>query len=326
MKLPIPFLTQNKNQKEEENLFLALLLTDEKASAVILQETEGKIKIIGTQETFFSASIEDIPQEELIDVVDKTISKGEEILPPNMETHKTVFGVKGEWIEEETKKIKKDYLAKLKKVCDALDLSPIGFMVITEAISHLLQEEEGAPISAILAEVGKRTVTITLIRGGKILETLQGPLESSPPAAVDTLLKHLTIAVLPARIILFDSKISEHMSQQFITHQWSKSLPFLHMPQITILPSGFDARAITFGAASQMGFEVLNLEKTPPTELMTDETPAIEPEEEVIPSINSAEDMSEPDEIEESDETAIESSLQDLNAQLHHEPVSPIKT
>ncbi len=138
-----------------------------------------------------------------------------------------------------------------------LDLSPIGFMVVTEAISHLLQEEEGAPLSAILAEIGHRKITLTLLRGGKAVEKTEGQLLENAPSTVDTLLKHFTTAVLPARIILFDGKNSEQLSQAFIGHSWSKSLPFLHVPQITVLPPGFDGRAVTYGAAAQMGFEMV---------------------------------------------------------------------
>ena len=34
-------------------------------------------------------------------------------------------------------------------------------------------------------------------------------------------------------------------------------MPFLHVPQITVLPAGFDMRSVMFGAATQMGFKVL---------------------------------------------------------------------
>jgi hypothetical protein len=253
MKLPIPFIG---GKKEDEEYYLALLVAEEKVSAVILQAYEGKVKLIGKHENFLSASVEHTPLDEFIDVVDKTISRAEEILPPKVETHKTVFGVKGSWVDKETKKIKKAYLAKLKKLCDSLDLTPIGFMVISEAISNLLQEQEGAPLSAILAEIGKRTVTLNLFRAGNILQTIDDVIEGSPAATVDRLLKHFTIEVLPARIILYDSDTTETLAQQFISHQWSKSLPFLHMPQVTVLPQGFDMKSVTHGAAEQMGLDV----------------------------------------------------------------------
>lgn len=260
MKLPIPFLNE---KKEKSEYYLALLLMDEKVSAVILIETLGKLKIVNQESSTLSDSLETISYEELLDCVDKTISRAEEVLPPHIETHSTVFGVKQNWVDEETKKIKKEYLAKLKKICDSLDLSPLGFMVNTEAVANLMQQEEGAPLSAVLAEIGKKLITLTLVRGGKIVETVSGDIDqNTAPETVDTLLKKFTIPVLPARIMLLDSTTSEKLAQQFIIHQWSKSLPFLHVPQITPLPSGFGAKAVTYGAANQMGFDMLDLPKT----------------------------------------------------------------
>ncbi len=276
MKLPIPSFLGSK--KRSSDYYLALILTDEKASAVILQAEDGNLKKISTHEEFFTTTVEDLGLEEFITVVDKTISHAEEVLPPNIETHQTVFGVKDKWVETETKKIKKEYLEKLKKVCDALDLSPIGFMVTTEAVTHLMQDEEGAPLSAVFAEIGKKHVTLHLLRGGKIIETVNSLLHESAPATVDKLLSHFTVPVLPARIILFLTKPDESASQTFIKHHWSKSLPFLHMPQVTVLPPGFDRRAVMYGAATQMGFTVVetahaSLPKVEPSEASQEEEP-----------------------------------------------------
>lgn len=250
MKLPIPPL----HKKDKQEYYLALLLRDEKIVAVILGEQEGKLKIIGRQEAYLDTSIDAIEHEKLLETLDKTISKAEETLPPDVETEKTVFGVKDAWVED--KKIKKEYLARLKKVCDALTLSPIGFMVISEAIAHLLQEEEGAPLSGIVAEIGKTHVTLSLFRAGKVLETFTGTISDSIPKTVDRLLHHFTVDVLPSRIILFNGGDDDGLAQEFLAHHWSKSLPFLHIPQISVLPKDFDGKAMIYGAAEQMGFEI----------------------------------------------------------------------
>lgn len=253
MKLPIPsFFTK----KDASNFYLSLLLRDEKAVAVVLKEVEGKLNIIGTSETPFTVRLEDIPQEELLEMLDKTISRAEEALPINVETEKTIFGVKDSWVED--KKIKKEQLVKLKKLCDALSLEPIGFMVISEAISHLLSKEEGAPLSAILAEIGKSQATLTLFRANRVLEVHIAPIDQSLTKTVDRLLHHFTTEVLPSRIVIFNGGHEETIAQEFLAHHWSKSIPFLHVPQISVLPDGYDGKAMIFGSAEQMGFSALD--------------------------------------------------------------------
>lgn len=256
MNLPkLPFL-EKKNQSE---YFLSLVLRDEKASAVVFQEIDGKINVVGEHVENFKTSVEEASEEELLDAIDKAVSVAEKNLPPNVESHKTIFGVKQDWITDG--KIKPAYLAKLKKISDELEFKPMGFLVIPEAIAHLLQKEEGAPVTAILAEVGQKNINLSLIRAGKIIEAKSGVIGESLVGTVETTLKHFSSETLPPRIILFDSG-REDIQQKFITHKWSQSLHFLHLPQVSALPANFDARAVLSGAASQMGFEIFEASLT----------------------------------------------------------------
>jgi hypothetical protein len=253
MNFKLPFF-KRFNKKILPLYYLVLVLRDEKAEAVIFEELEGVAKIIGIKEQGFSVPIDEVPEEGLLIALDKAISGAEFSLPENIQTQKTIFGVKQSWTDND--QIKKEYLAKLKKASEELSLVPIGFLVISQAIAHLLQKEEGVPVSAILTEINKKSVTVTLLRAGKIIEAKSSEIHESIPFTVDTILKHFnTSEILPSRIIVFNG--NEDFSQEFISHTWSKSLPFLHLPQITNLPHGFEAKAVLFGAATQMGFEVL---------------------------------------------------------------------
>jgi hypothetical protein len=256
MKQPISLPSFGKKQSDK-NYYLILLLRDEKATAVILAEENKTVQIAGMNETHFTTPLEETTDDALLDILDKTISKAEETLPPSIQTEMTVFGVKDSWVED--KKIKKEFLDRLKSVGKALSLKPIGFLVISEAIAHLIQQEEGAPVSAIVAEIGKYSVMLSLFRGGRLLETKSAPVEHSLPQTVDMLLKHfVSVEVLPSRILLLNADEDDSLSQQFITHHWSKTLPFLHMPQISVLSNDFDARAAVQGAANQMEFSVVD--------------------------------------------------------------------
>src|SRR5258708_8873183 len=280
---PYTTLFRSLSKKENIQCLLAVLLRDEKGSVVLFEETAGKIQLIGSQEGQFASSIEHAQYEELLEVLDKAISNMEIAYPDAAVVQKTVFGVKENWITET--KIKKDYLIKLKKLSEELELQPIGFLVFSEAIAHLLQKEEGAPVSALLVETGEKTTTVSLIRGGKIAETHTTVNENSLTTTVDTVLKSFTsVEILPSRIILFDAENNEKVSQSFLKHSWSKSLPFLHVPQVTILPAGFDIRAVVHGTGAQLGYEVLEKQKSL---VLTQKIPAVaipEPEETATPS------------------------------------------
>ncbi len=252
MKLPIPSLP---GRKEKPEYLLALLLRQEKACAVIISQEKSGSTIVGKHEEYFQTNLEDASEEEWLKILDSTISKAEITLPEGVQTQKTIFGVPASWVEE--KHIKKEYLIKLKKMSSELQLTPIGFLEIPEAIAHLLQEEEGAPTSALLVEIGKEYLSISLLRGGRVIETKFGALVDSPAKSADALLRTFeNIEVFPSRVILFNGGYDEKLAQAFISHQWSRSLPFLHVPQISLLPEGFDAKAIVFGAATQMGFDI----------------------------------------------------------------------
>ncbi|MDP3244437.1 MAG: hypothetical protein Q8M83_02120, partial [bacterium] len=193
--------------------------------------------------------------EEFLDTLDKVITSAETALPENVETKKTIFGLKENWVEDG--KIKKEYLEKLKKASDELSLEPIGFLVSSESIINLVTKDEGAPVTAILCDIGKKYITISWVKGGKILETRSSEIHQSASYTVDTLLKHFqNPGNLPARIILLDSEEDE-LTQEFISHQWSKSLAFLHLPQIASLPEDASVKAVLLGAATQMETQLI---------------------------------------------------------------------
>jgi hypothetical protein len=251
MKLPGASLLKKKEQPE---YYLALILRNEKANAVILEQIERKLRIVSEFEESFEDSIETATTEDFLNVLDKAISKAEEALPSNVKMEKTIFGLKASWVSDN--KIKKEYLDKLKKACNELALSPIGFLILNEAIISLIQKEEGAPITVLLAEIGKKHITVSFVKAGKILETKGSEIHESASYTVDTILKHLeSPEILPSRLIIFDAQ--ESLTQEFISHQWSKSLSFLHLPQIINLNLNFDANAMLFGAAAQMGLGVI---------------------------------------------------------------------
>jgi uncharacterized protein (UPF0333 family) len=276
MKLPLPSLSK----KVQPEYYLALILRNERATSVLFSKAGNTIKYLGHGEEDFGNTIEDATTEQFLEVLDKSITQAETVLPDNIETRKTIFGLKESWIEDN--KIKKEYLEKLKKASEELDLDPIGFLVSAESIVNLLQKDEGAPVTAILVEMGQKFITVSFVKSGKILETKSSEIHQSAPFTVDTLLKHFQVPdVMPARIVIYGDD-EEEVTQEFIGHPWSKSLPFLHLPQITSFPKDASIKAMLLGAATQMGAQLLYDSQTvdfdeTPTKITPDEITNFEP-------------------------------------------------
>lgn len=262
--MTLPFLkTKVKNE-----YFFSLVLREDKIEFYIFEKIEDAIRVINSQEEELENGIDNTKFEEILEISDKLITQGEDETKLPVEVSKTIFGVKDSWIEES--KIKPDNLAILKKLCEGLGLKPIGFMTVPEGVVSVLQKEEGAPPSAVIAEIGSKNVTVSLVKAGKILESRKSEIHQSPAFTVDTLLKHFEkIEILPSRVVLLSE--DEELVQEFIGHQWSKSLPFLHLPQITNLPQGFMGKALALGIAKQTGAQVVDFIKETPIEKAPEE-------------------------------------------------------
>lgn len=271
MKLPsFPFA-----KKPKSDYFLTLVLQDEKIGSLIFEKIAQKITVLGKAEEYLDSSIDEISFEELLDYCDKVVSQAEEQTSKDLGVLKTIFGLKQSWIVDS--KIKKDYIDRLQKVSKELELQPVGFLTISDAIVNIIQKDEGAPVSGILADIGKKFVTVTLIKAGKIIESKTSEIHQSPVFTVDTLLKHLTLPeILPSKVFFIGE---EELTQEFIGHQWSKSLPFLHLPQIINLSESFIERAFILGVAKEMRAEITSEEVSDQVTKASEETKETEPEQ-----------------------------------------------
>lgn len=276
MQLPnLPFL----EKKEESQHFLSLIFRSDRIEAFIFEKIGDEMRVVSSQQENFEDSLDNAKYEEILEITDRVISQGEDEANIKGEIEKTIFGLKESWVEDN--KIKRENLDILKKLCEELALKPIGFLTISEAVVGLLQKEEGAPPSAILADVAKNNLTISLVRGGKVIEVKSSEIHQSAAFTVDTLLKHFTnIEILPSRVVLLNE--DEDLVQEFIGHQWSKSLPFLHLPQISNLPSGSLGKAFILGIAKQVGAKVMDEFETAQGESFSAKTPEEQAEQEQI--------------------------------------------
>ncbi len=272
----LPFLKQSSPEKQ---FFLSLLVKPFKVGAILFEEVDGKLAILANHEVAVAEDANEVSSEELLKASDEAISFVEKSLPEGASVDKTIFSLPYDWITNA--KIKPEHLDRLKTVCQSLELVPIGYLTSIEAIIHSLEVKEGAPVSAIFIEVTNSYIFEYLVLAGKILETGKEEISESIVEACEKLFKKMESNSLPAKIILLNYVGAEVQQQELLSHRWSQGIPFMHVPQVVNLESGFENEAVVNGVAKQMELEVsLNgAEVKNAEDMQNNEVKEIEPEE-----------------------------------------------
>ncbi|MFI5265332.1 MAG: hypothetical protein ACHQT7_01145 [Candidatus Levyibacteriota bacterium] len=249
----LPFLSKKQEDKE---FFLALLLSPGEVRSILFEKNTSGLLILGTCVQEFSEHLNTLTAEKLVELSDVVISEVEQKLPEGESFEKVIFSVPHSWVLEG--KIVKEHLAKLKNLCEALKLSPIGFIVSIEAVIAYLHKKEGLPVTAVFVEVSQKHVTLSLVKNGTVLNVFEHEIEKDTIATVEKLLaSQEDMEVLPSKIILLNYEHAKKIQQSFLSHTWAKNIQFLHLPQVEVLDTEVEAQAVISGVATQMGFNTL---------------------------------------------------------------------
>ena len=205
---------------------------EHRVSAAIAEISQDQVKLIGSGESEFSEKTQEV------DATDIAISTAEKNLPENVLVEKVIFGLPMTFMDEG--KIKPEHLSKLKKITKDLSLTPYGFIEYPQALSYYLEKKEESPPTLLLVEIAKTSLTFSLIRIGKMEQTVILTKTDSFVADFENALKHLKSEIFPSRIVLYDegkcSEDMERLANELSSYPWHKHSSFLHTPKIEILP------------------------------------------------------------------------------------------
>ncbi len=249
--MKLPFLDIFFSPKETDGYFIALEIKQKSVAALLLSRNTGKLELVAAKEVPLLHHVSKMTTEDLIETADRAIIGTETATPPGTFIKKSILTIPYEW--QDNGKVKKAHLAQLKKLCDDLELTPIGFLVPIEAIMHEMRQQEGALSNAIFLELEDNMMTAYVARAGSIVEIERKSLEGGVAATAEELLGNVkSFEVLPSRIIVLRGQQSENVQQELVGHSWSKDLSFLHPPQVSVMEKGFENSAILHGIAQQM--------------------------------------------------------------------------
>jgi hypothetical protein len=194
--------------------------------------------------------------EELVNAVDSALTASIQNFPEDTpEPSKAVFGIRSGWAKDG--EIDEVNIDKIKKICSKLSLSPVGFVVLPEAISYYYKSEEGVPLSAIVLGISKDEIELSVFRLGKLLGTA-GVARSL--SSVDDIVEGLTRiagnADLPSRMILYNGKEEEleEIKQTLLKANWDdfSKIKFLHTPKVEFLSPDKKIHAVALAGASEL--------------------------------------------------------------------------
>ena len=171
------------------------------------------------------------------------------------EPKKVILGLPYSWVVGE--KIIPEKLKLLKKICQGLDLKPVGFVVTAEAIIKYLKVLEGVLPNAILVNVAERELEVVLLRLGKIVGVeIVSRSDNLGEDIAEGLSRIKSEEVLPARIILYDSnKGIEERKEDVLSYPWlrkEKGFNFLHLPKTETVPADFDIKAVALAGGAEV--------------------------------------------------------------------------
>lgn len=285
-----------KKPSENKENFWALLIEPEWIASAIWQVTDGKVEIVSISPATRWESTNDESKDNLIEVIDTSLSACTQNLADDVpDPTKTVFGVPNLWISEGN--IKPEYLVKLKKICTDLSLIPSGFVVLSEAISHYIKQDEESPLTGIVVGISNEDLDLSIFNSGKLSGTTSVMRSISIEEDMTEGLSRLGGALenFPSRIILFNQKEQEleEIKSNLDAIDWNKlaHTKFIHTPRVEILDSSKKILAVALAGGSELGEVNGIIENLQESDTKTEEIPLEEVNNIEVPDQVTATDL-----------------------------------
>jgi len=250
MGFSLPFF----KKKSSGNIYFGLYLTDASAFGFVFDATNQTPQIVSQNAVSLTAGFDKILED-----TDNLISQLE--LQTNRHLDKTIYFLHSWMIDEQSYEIKEPYKNIIKKLSKDLELEPMGYIDVQDALHEHLQKT--SVLNAIAIEVNKTKVGISVYKGGKkihqqytartdvIGEDIQAVLADIPG--------HI---VLPTKILVFGDMDTPEVSSELATYEWDANV-FAQHPTIEVLKQN----ELNLSLAQTFSEEVISKSKVPtPTE------------------------------------------------------------
>ncbi|MDO8569967.1 MAG: hypothetical protein Q7R97_00080 [Candidatus Daviesbacteria bacterium] len=237
----LPF---GKNQTQPEYYF-ALVIGLSEITASVWTLFNNEVEILNQSTISYQGN------DELLDKSYQALENSLGVL--EVEPKKVLFGVPDSWNIDDN--LKEPYLKLLRGILKETDLEALAYVANTNAISFMLQKQEGVPPTAILLGLGE-FVEVTLVRGGKVAGTRTTTRGEHLFEDIEKTLSQFTeVEVLPSKILIYPTKEEMDLNKlkdDLMSYPWMSKLSFLHFPKIEILEENIITTSLVLAGASEL--------------------------------------------------------------------------
>ena len=237
-----------KRNSSKDEVYAGFFLKENEGSIIFIHVSGESHKILAEKKFIYSNGWENITED--TDQVIYTLETETKQSPS-----KAIFFIYSHLVDKKTREIRHPYLERIKSLVKNLDFTPLGYIEYHEAVVESLEKKEGSPITAVLVEFDKSTLDIFVYRAGKVIfEENISRTDNLIKDLIPTFEKVRAQAVIPSRIILYDSADLDHEASRITTHSWKEDL-FVQTPKVQVLSEHELSSALIKIFLSQIIFE-----------------------------------------------------------------------
>lgn len=235
------FLPKGKSSQNQE-YFFGLNIEETQVQASVWGVKNHKLEIVSTATAKYHDHDSLIHQGNL--ALDEALAD----FP--IEPEKILFGIPDSWLQDD--EVKPEHLKLMRRMVKEWGLTPLAYVSTTQAISHFLQKEQGAPFTGILVKASD-PLEVAVVKVGKIVGTNQGRRGAHLAKDIEkALLTFTEVEVLPSKILVYDEDNFEKIQEELQSFPWMAQLPFLHLPKVENLNKNIQIPAICLAGASEL--------------------------------------------------------------------------
>src|SRR3989344_2777182 len=244
-------LFKKRDEEQREHLW-SLVIGKAWVESGVWRVSGDKVEVVAEGGVF---SWQEGDQEALIQAADSSLSAAAANLTDDIsEPSKVVFGLPISWTLEG--KIKSEQLESLKKLSSDLELNPVGFVSLQEAVVHFVKSREGVPPNAIFIGLVDDSIDVSLVEGGKIVGNCEVARSMALGADVAEGLARLPSKMqYPSRVIVYNHRAGnlEDARQALIDTDWEGvGISFLHAPRVEVLDEDVGVVAVSLAGGAEV--------------------------------------------------------------------------